>query len=249
MRTSSLGIWTAILLGAITGCSKTDDAAATASKPTKSAGQDAAKAPAADSAGPVEAVATFLEAVKNGQDAKANGMLTKLALQETAKMNMVVAPPGSETASFEVGEVELLSEGDEVGAQVASKWTDLGDDGLPHTDEIIWMLRKEPEGWRIAGMATTVFPGEPPLLLDFENPQDMQRKQQLAEEEMQRRMRAELSSADSNSADSNSAESSGGETNAAERGAASVADDSAAAADEQPSRQAQRPAAKKAARK
>ena len=239
MRTSSLGIWTAILFGAIVGCGKTDDSAATANKTADGAAQSAAKSPDSDTVGPAEAVAAFLEAVKNGQDAKANGMLTKLALAETAKMNMVVAPPGSETASFEVGEVEFLSEGDEVGAQVASKWTDVGDDGLPHTDEIIWMLRKEPEGWRIAGMATTVFPGEPPLLLDFENPQDMQRKQQLAEEEMQRRLRAELSGAEPN----------GAETNADEAGKGSVADDSAAAADEQPSRQAQRPASKKAARK
>jgi hypothetical protein len=130
--------------------------------------------------------------VKNAEDDKANSMLTKLALAETAKMNMVVAPPGSESATFEVGEVELLSEGAEQGAHVASKWTDLGDDGQPHTDDIVWMLRKEPEGWRIAGMATTVFEDEPPLLLNFEDPQDMQRKQQLAEEEMQRRMRAEL---------------------------------------------------------
>jgi len=229
MRISSLGIWTAILFGAIAGCSKTADSAATASKASESAGQGAAESSAADTGGPSEAVAAFLDAVKNGQDAKANGMLTKLALQETAKMNMVVAPPGSDTASFEVGEVETLSEGDEQGAQVASKWTDLGDDGLPHTDEIIWMLRKEPEGWRIAGMATTVFKGEPPLLLDFENPQDMQRKQQLAEEEMQRRLRAEL--------------------NGAETGEASVADDAAAAAEAQASRQAQRSTPKKAARK
>ena len=232
MRTSPWSIWTAILLGAIAGCGKTDDSAATAKTATESSDpsvSDQAATDAADQGGPAEAVAVFLEAVKNGEDEKANGMLTKLALEETAKMNMVVAPQGSETASFEVGEVELLSEGEEVGAQVASKWTDLGDDGLPHTDEIVWMLRKEPEGWRIAGMATTIFPDEPPLLLDFENPQDMQRKQQLAEEEMQRRMRAEI----------------GG----AETAGASASDDTAATTDEPPARQARGASTKKAARK
>lgn len=232
MRTSGWRIWTAILLGAIAGCSKTEDSAATANQSPESSEQTVSEPTAqgaADKRGPAEAVAVFLDAVKNGQDAEANGMLTKLALEETAKLNMVVAPPGSDSASFEVGEVELLSEGDEQGAQVASKWTDLGDDGLPHTDEIIWMLRKEPEGWRIAGMATTVFPDEPPLLLDFENPQDMQRKQQLAEEEMQRRMRAEIGEA--------------------EAGEATAADDAAAASDEPPARQAQGSPPKKAARK
>lgn len=232
MRTSGWRLWTAILLGAIAGCSKTDGSDATANHSPENSDQAASEKAGPDAAeqgGPAEAVAEFLDAVKNGQDAKANGMLTKLALEETAKMNMVVAPPGSDTASFEVGEVELLSEGDEQGAQVASKWTDVGDDGLPHTDEIIWMLRKEPEGWRIAGMATTVFENEPPLLLDFENPQDMQRKQQLAEEEMQRRMRAEIG---------------GGETDET-----SVANDAAAAGDERPERQARGAGPKKPARK
>lgn len=233
MRTSSLGIWTAILLGVLAGCSKTEDSAATASNASESAGQreagQASSSGAAETGGPAEAVAKFLEAVKNGEDAKANGMLTKLALEETAKMDMVVAPPGSDTASFDVGEVELLSEADELGAQVASKWTDLGDDGLPHTDEIVWMLRKESEGWRIAGMVTTIFPDEPPLILNFEDPQDMQRKQRLAAEEMERRMRAEL--------------------DGTETGETTVANGAAAATEEPPSRQAQRPAPKKAARK
>jgi hypothetical protein len=181
-----------MFFGMLAGCS--NSGAANGSADNSAASNDAAQTDAveANGAGPAEAVAVFLEAVKNGEDDKANSMLTKLALEETAKMNMVVAPPGSESATFEVGEVELLSEGDEQGAHVASKWTDLGDDGQPHTDDIVWMLRKEPEGWRIAGMATTVFENEPPLLLNFEDPQDMQRKQQLAEEEMQRRMRAEL---------------------------------------------------------
>ena len=38
-------------------------------------------------------------------------------------------------------------------------------------------------------MAATIFPGEPPLLLDFEKPEEMIRQQQLAEEEIQRRPR------------------------------------------------------------
>jgi len=215
-----------LFFGTVAGCSSS--AATDGAAGDSAAANDASHTDAAEGAGPAEAVAVFLEAVKNGEDDKANSMLTKLALEETAKMNMVVAPPGSESATFEVGEVELLSEGDEQGAHVASKWTDLGDDGQPHTDDIVWMLRKEPEGWRIAGMATTVFEGEPPLLLNFEDPQDMQRKQQLAEEEMQRRMRAELNGA--------------GESEPSDSEAPLVPDEEAAA------RQAQRPLPKKSAR-
>ena len=228
MRTCGWAVWAALFFGTVAGCSSsaaTDGAAGDSAAANDASHTDAAEG---NGAGPAEAVAVFLEAVKNGEDDKANSMLTKLALEETAKTNMVVAPPGSESATFEVGEVELLSEGDEQGAHVASKWTDLGDDGQPHTDDIVWMLRKEREGWRIAGMATTVFEGEPPLLLNFEDPQDMQRKQQLAEEEMQRRMRAELNGA--------------GESEPSDSEVPLVPDEEAGA------RQAQRPSPKKSAR-
>jgi hypothetical protein len=102
-------------------------------------------------------VHAFLQAVREGKDEQANNMLTTMAREETAKLDMVVAPPGSDTATFQVGEVELLSQGDEKGAHVASTWTDVGDDGQPHTDEIIWMLRIEHVGWGIAGMSTKIF--------------------------------------------------------------------------------------------
>ena len=39
-------------------------------------------------------------------------------------------------------------------------------------------------------MATKLFPNEPPLLLDFEDPEDMMRQQRMAEEEIQRRAKA-----------------------------------------------------------
>ncbi|HEX4148657.1 MAG TPA: hypothetical protein VHY20_06705 [Pirellulales bacterium] len=126
----------------------------------------------------------FLEAVKTGNDAGAAAMLTKLARQKTTEMQLVVAPPGSSTAAYQVGEVEFI--GSE-GAHVASTWTDIAEDGKPHTDTIVWILRRDPEGWRIAGMGTRIFEDQPPLLLNFEDPEEMIRKQRVAEEEMQRR--------------------------------------------------------------
>jgi hypothetical protein len=140
---------------------------------------------AAQSAKPEEVVRTFLEAIRTGNDGQASQMLTELARTETQKHELVVAPPGSETARFEVGAVEYVVK-DEL-AHVDSKWTDVGDDGQPHTDEIIWALRLDQQGWRIAGMATRIFPNEPPLLLDFEKPEEMMQQQQMAEAEMQRR--------------------------------------------------------------
>jgi hypothetical protein len=137
-------------------------------------------------AGPDVAVFDFLKSVQTGDDEKAAGMLTKTAREKTAAMDLVVAPPGSPTASFEVGEVEMIGDN---GAYVACSWSDKDPEGQLRTDQIVWVLRKEPEGWRIAGMVTTLF--DEKLVLNFEDPEDMMRKQSLAEQEMLRRQQQE----------------------------------------------------------
>jgi ketosteroid isomerase-like protein len=136
-------------------------------------------------AGPERVVAEFLEAIRTGDDSKAAQLLTPLARKKTTEMEMVVAPPGSDTATFQVHEVERVG----AGAQVTADWTDLDADGRPHKDRIIWILRNEADGWRIAGMATQVFADQSPLVLNFEDPADMLLKQQQAEEEIARRDR------------------------------------------------------------
>lgn len=159
-------------------------------------GNQQADAPSAIQAAPDRVIAEFLEAVRIGDDKKAADLLTPLARQKTADMQMVVAPPGSETAKFQVQNVELVGD----GAQVATDWTDLGADGRPHTDRIVWILRKTTQGWRIAGMATRVFADQEPIVLNFEDPADMLSKQQLAEEEIARRDRQQPSRTKNSSA-------------------------------------------------
>ena len=141
--------------------------------------------------GPAEAVHEFLQAVQSGDDQKSAGMLTSMAREKTAELDLEVAPPGSKTASFTVGEVEMV---DENGAYVGSTWSDIDPEGVRHDDQIVWVLRREPEGWRIAGMVTKLFEGK--LVLNFEDPEDMLRKQELAAEEMERRAKAEQSQAE-----------------------------------------------------
>jgi hypothetical protein len=86
-----------------------------------------------------------------------------------------------------VGEVQMMNDN---GAYVSSTWTDVGPEGQSHSDQIVWVCRKEPEGWRIAGMVTKLFDSK--LVLNFEDPQDMIRKQQLAEQEMMRRAQQQM---------------------------------------------------------
>jgi hypothetical protein len=133
--------------------------------------------------GPEQLVTEFLQAVRAGDDDKAGGLLTPLARKKTSEMEMVVAPPGSETAKFKVLSSENVGE----DVHVSSDWTDLDTDGRPHTDRIVWIVRKNAEGWRIAGMSTRVFADQEPIVLNFEDPADMLRKQQQAEDEIARR--------------------------------------------------------------
>lgn len=184
------GFWVLLVVMAgvaATGCGSAGDAnegaTPVASVPDSSEGTpDTPDAPKLE--GPAAAVFEFLEAVRTGNDSKADKMLTALARKKTAEMNMVVAPPGSDTARFEVGKAEVLSDG---RAQVTCKWSDRDGDDQVRTDEITWLLRQEPEGWRVGGMAAVVFPGERPVLLNFEDPEDMLRQQQSLQEEMRRR--------------------------------------------------------------
>lgn len=189
-------LFTASSLAFLPGCGKSESqplaAGETADRAAAEVEDDGSQPetdPAADKQAAANTVQDFLQAIKSGDETVSNELLTPLARQKTSELNMAVAPMGSETASFTVGEVELPAEGEGELAHVASSWTDIDDDGAEHTDEILWVLRREKEGWRIGGMATKVFEDEPPLLLDFEDPVDMRRKQQLAEAEMERRAR------------------------------------------------------------
>ncbi len=76
-------------------------------------------------------------------------------------------------------------------AHVPTKWIDLDDSGKPRTDKATWVCRLEEEGWRVAGFAAYVFDGEDPLLLSFEDPSDMAKKQTWLKEEIDRRAKQE----------------------------------------------------------
>lgn len=133
---------------------------------------------------PEAAITKFLEAIRTGNDRIAETMFTQLARERIKELDIQVAPRGSDTAKFEVGSTEMLTDD---GARVPCKWTDVDKDGHPRTDDMIWMLSKQPEGWRVAGMAAVVLEGEDPLLLDFENPKETLQKLERLREEIAKR--------------------------------------------------------------
>ncbi len=182
----------AVLLLIAAGCGKQAGADPSAVSSSGMNGANNATAPAqpAKLEGPAAATAEFLEAVRTGNDKAATAMLSTLARQKNAALNRSVTPPASDTAKFVIGKVDYVSDD---GARVACTWSDLDSDGQLKADEAIWVLRREAEGWRIVGLAIQIFPDESPLVLKFEDPEDMQRKQQWVREEMHRRMEKEES--------------------------------------------------------
>ena len=129
---------------------------------------------------PEQVVEHFLTALQQGSDEQVTGLLTAKARAETAKHDLVVRSPGSPTAKFSVGELELVSG----GAYVNSQWSETSTDGFAQEFEIIWVLRKQANGWRIAGMATRVAENEQPTYLNFENPKEMIRKWNAADKRL-----------------------------------------------------------------
>lgn len=198
-RTIAIGV----VCMAMLGCGQANDPS-TAGAPKS--GETDAQAKVATSTNPAsaanldpaaKAVFEFLDAVRTGSDAKATAMLSTVAREKAAELNRSVRPPASDTAKFQVGTVQYIGND---GARVNTLWTDLDENGESQTDEAIWVVRKETEGWRVAGVAATVFDGDPPLLLNFEDPEEMVKKQQWVKEEIQRRTEAAQLQANENQA-------------------------------------------------
>ncbi len=118
-----------------------------------------------------QVVQEFLEAVRQGNTDGASQLLTPLALQRTNEMDLNFSPPGSSTAKFSVGEVEMI---DESRAIVRSVWSDLDADGILNDEQITWALKRTTGQWRISGMAAEVAENGPPMVMDFENPGESQ---------------------------------------------------------------------------
>jgi len=129
---------------------------------------------------PSVAVKSFLSALQNEKGDVAFGLITARARDAMHAAGLSPQPVGSQSATYTVGRTEFVTP-EKDGAYVSSIWSEPLGSGQFDQYEIVWVLRKEVTGWRIAGMASEVLPGQPPLFLDFENPAEMQRK--LAEAE------------------------------------------------------------------
>jgi len=132
---------------------------------------------------PGQVTAQFYEALRSGNKDAIGVLLTDKAREETAKNGLDIRSQASTSLSYEIGETDYVTE-EMDGAHVASFWTETDEQGQSMTSPVIWVLRKQTNGWRIAGMATPVVEGELPLFFDFEDPQNMMRTKEYVETEV-----------------------------------------------------------------
>ncbi len=120
-------------------------------------------------------VSGFLEALRSGDKESTSALLTAKALAETTKHGVTVDPMSSPDSMYEVAAPKFLADNPK-GAHVDSIWHEKLADGSDASYTITWVLRKEVAGWRIAGLAMEILPGEEPRFLNFEDPIDMLKK-------------------------------------------------------------------------
>jgi hypothetical protein len=100
---------------------------------------------ARDNRRPEEVVQRFCEAFRNGDQEGVNANLTAAARKE----DLIKA--AKTEAQFSVGKAVYHSESQ---AEVETKWQTIDERGQTSENSGTWLLRLEPEGWRIFGMKT-----------------------------------------------------------------------------------------------
>lgn len=191
MRCLTIGTLLAVAIG-LAGCSSkksvdsanTGAAAPVAAKPQAQGQPRIVTQPIAvpATAAPDQVVTVFLNALRSGDSPTTESLLTTRARQELAKHSLSVDVQPAENALYQVRPADILA--DQSGAHVKSVWTEKFDDG-DETYEIVWLLRRQAEGWRVAGMAMQLIPGQDMQVLNFEDPADMLRKKEEAIASMQ----------------------------------------------------------------
>lgn len=139
-------------------------------------------------------VAAFLDGLKQSDEEAVANLMTDKA-REAAKSSDILDPSGDPAMTYEIQKVEYPKANKQT-AHVFGTWTQPGPDGDLVMHEVTWVLRKQADGWRVAGVAAPISEGEPPVFFNFENPDEMFRKEDEAEAELARRSEETVRQAD-----------------------------------------------------
>jgi len=159
-------IWLPLATGVLlaSGCGTKNEIASsgTSTASTANAHNGAALTTPSD---PKEVVRLFLDSMRQGNGAQLSSLLSSLAREEIKRKELEIAPLGSPMATFQI--IEAAEQNG--GMLVSSTWTEPEQPGQPPTElEVVWELRKEPDGWRICGMAVDPKNGDEIQIVDFE---------------------------------------------------------------------------------
>lgn len=152
----------------LTGCggpAATSEAKPAAPKPAAVA----SSTPESPEESPEEIVSQFLDGARRGGAAADVGRLMTAEARETyASVGLVMQPPGSPDATFEVTRSVPYGDG---GMLVNSVWTEQDAAGQTVTYQVGWALKKEEAGWRVSGLILEDDPE--PRVFNFESRADV----------------------------------------------------------------------------
>lgn len=103
----------------------------------------------------------FMRAILSGDSSVAAKLLTKKATQRFASDPTVLSSMGMRFEQLEIGEVRML-DADEAAAQCF-----VIEPGVDAPQELCCLLKREPAGWRVCGMAADI-EGANPTVINFE---------------------------------------------------------------------------------
>jgi hypothetical protein len=133
--------------GLTAGCNSATDDGSQATDTSSAAAKEQQSAPKVKSDGrtPKEVIEILMQAMLAHDQAKVDSVLT-----EKARLANVLKAetPQNENIRYKVGDVDMIGEGN---AHVAAAWFHPNEDGSEYRVMTMWMLRKEPEGFRVYG--------------------------------------------------------------------------------------------------
>jgi hypothetical protein len=155
------------------GCGKSESGAtADASASGGAKAQGIMSSAAGDMSGAVDSVSQFLDAIRRGGDSdRAHALLTARAAKVLEGLGRTIQPIGSPDATFKVTRGEAVAEHPGM-ALVHSTWSEPSPEGAAETYQVVWAVQFE-QGWKISGMAMELDPEKPPMIVDFEDAQQM----------------------------------------------------------------------------
>jgi len=191
-RTCRVAAVVATLAG-LTGFSGCGQSEPTATKPEEAS---AASTVEADAQAAEQVVGQFLDRIRRGGGVNdASELLSDRARAELDRIGIPIQPIGSPDATFTITRSEAVpadpsdgpaalphrlvhciwSEPLPAGAEPADRRVNQTDGPATQNFQVVWAVVRQPSGWKISGMVLETAPGEPPVVLDFENGELMAR--------------------------------------------------------------------------